>query len=190
MTDFQEHVILQSVSEYTSIQFCKTPFLANDLTSFSFFLFSASHFLFSTSCMLNTQALGPSYWVPVLWARCFFHVLAAKSSLLVQFKTIQSAIANLAALKVFFRRVSLGESRVWWQNKEINSSSSETCSIFSGVDGIWPEKKRVQIGVLALAKIPLFVWLADILSKTEKGLYGINPVACYTDCIFWVVFKW
>lgn len=45
---------------------------------------------------------------------------------------------------------NLGESKVWCQNNETNSSVSETCSTFPGVGGIWPEKNRVWIAILAL----------------------------------------
>ena len=156
------------------------------LATFSRFLFSASCLLFSTSSRLKTRAPWPSYWRPVRWARCFFRVLAARSSVLVRFKITRSAIASLAAFRVLCRRVSLGESRVWWRNSDTSSSTSVTCSTFPGVGGIWPEKKRVRIGVLALGKVLFAVLIpADSFWNTVDGLYGTSPVARHADCMFW-----
>ena len=42
----------------------------------------------------------------------FFSVLAAKSFILVRLRTILSAIANLAALTVLCKRISLGKSNI------------------------------------------------------------------------------
>lgn len=74
--------------------------------------FSASRLLSFTSSKLKTR---PSYWWPVSWARCFFCVLAARSSVLVLFET------NLPALR---RRVGLGESKVWSWKSDTGSSTS------------------------------------------------------------------
>lgn len=57
--------------------------------------------------------------------------------------------------------------------------------MFPGVGGIWLEKTCIWMGVLALGRVSLFTCgLAGILSKTEKGLYGISPIARLADCIF------
>ena len=49
------------------------------------------------------------------------------------------------------------------------------------------EKKRVRMGVLALGKVSLSVYLIEILSKTTERLSGISPVARQADFIFWKV---
>ncbi len=117
----------------------------------------------------------------------FFCILAAKSFVLVRFKIIRWAIVSLAALKVSYRRVNLGKSRVLLQDKDISSSTFEICSICPGAGGIWPERKHFLIGVLALAEIPLSVWQIDILPNTDEIFYGISPVARNVDCIFRVI---
>ncbi len=143
------------------------------------------------------------FFSQVFWAKCassltillsvctlnslFLCVLIVKSSVFIQFKTKISAIVSLAALRVLCSRVTLGKSRVWWQTRNISCSTYETCSMFSDAGGIWLEKKHVWIKILALGQVSLSVWLADILSKTVEGLYGISPVVCHADCIIRVV---
>ena len=117
----------------------------------------------------------------------FFCLLAVERSLLVRFKTIRLAIERLATLRVLCSRVSLGELKVRWRNKNISSRPSETYFTFVFVGVIWLQKKRVWIGILALGKVSLSVWLAYILLKRVERLYGISPVACNGDCIFRVV---
>ena len=155
------------------------------LASFSRFLFSTSCFLFFTSSWLKIQALWLSYWRQVCWARCFFHALATRSSVLVRFKITRSVIVSLSAFKVLFGKVSLWEPRVWWRNSNTSSSTSVTCWKFPGVGGIWPEKKRVQIGVLALGKV-LFAVLVSVDSfwNTEDELYCTCPAARHADRMF------
>ena len=122
--------------------------------------------------------------MPIYWTRCFFCILAAKSSVLVRLKTIHSVIESLAVLSVLCKRVSFGELRVSLQNNDISSSTFFICSIFPSIDGIWPDKKRIRISVLVVDKVSYFVFEIEILLKTIKGLYRISLVTRHTDCIF------
>lgn len=63
--------------------------------------------------------------------------------MLIQFKIIQFVIICVAALKVVYKKVSLGESRVRWQNKDISFIIFEICSIFLCTGDIWLEKHGV-----------------------------------------------
>ena len=86
---------------------------------------------------------------------------------MVRFKTSLSAIVSLAALKVLYRRVSLGESSIWCQNNDINSSISITYSMFSGVGDITPKLNRVYIDIFDIFEVaPVLLLLkAKILSS-------------------------
>ena len=128
-------------------------FYASFLTSLSFLLFLASCLLSSTLSRLTTQVLWLLYWIPVHFARCFFCVLVAKSSVLVQFRITLSAIANLAALRVLYKRVSLSKSNVWCRNNDISSSICINFSILPGVGGIAAERNHVCRGVFELALV-------------------------------------
>ncbi len=50
--------------------------------------------------------------------------------------------------------------------------------------------------MLAMDKLPLSKWLADIFSKTAEKVYRISRVARYTGCIFrvvipfWFLYQW
>ena len=82
------------------------------------------------------------------------------------------------------------------RNNDTSSSTSVTCSIFLGVDGMAPEKKRVCIGVLELAPVAfiseanLSLECTEIFWNTTAGLYSIRPVARQADCIFWELILW
>lgn len=36
-----------------------------------------------------------------------------------------------------------------------------------------------------IGKVSFFIFGVEILLKTMEGLYGISPIAYYTNCIFW-----
>ncbi len=129
-------------------------------------------------------------WITLCYPRRFFCVFAAKSSVLVRFRTTLSAIASLATLRVLCKRVCLGESNAWCQNNDISSSISVTCYIFPGVGGMAPEKNRVCKGVFELVPV-LSILEADVsfaftesFWNTTAGLYGISLVARQAGFIF------
>ena len=165
---------------------CFCLFLAT-LAFLSRFLFSASCLLFFTTSRLKTQAPCTSDWMRVSWACCYVCIFAVRSFVLVRFNITQSAIASIAAFRALCRKVSFGKLRVPWRNSDTNSSTSVTWSIFTIVGDIWPEKRHVQIGVLALGKMLFAVFIqADSFLNIVDRLYSISSEARNANRILWI----
>lgn len=109
------------------------------------------------------------------------YLLAAKRLILAGFRIILSIITSIVALRILCRKISLGESNIWYKSNDISSLISITYFIFLNIS---PKLNHVYISIYELALVLLLLETEILFLFTKRfwntiaGLCHISLIAC------------